>query len=238
MGRLGHIGPDKSGRPSLISATTDLHAWDLSPGEARALQETLRHKVVKNDVVGSVNFVAGVDVGFEDGGNTVRAAVVLLRFPDLRVQEEIVARAPNQFPYIPGLLSFRELPGVIKALQQLHTDPDLILCDGQGYAHPRRFGLACHLGLLTDTPTIGIGKSRLIGTYTEPGPQKGDWSPLVDADEVIGAVLRTRSQVKPVFVSVGHRISLNTAIRYALACTTRFKLPQTTRLADRLASQR
>jgi len=222
----------------LISSTTDLHAWDLSPSEARALQKALRHKVVKTDVVGSVDYVAGVDVGFEDAGNTVRAAVVLLNFPDLRVQEEIVARAPNQFPYIPGLLSFRELPGVIKALRELHTDPDLILCDGQGYAHPRRFGLACHLGLLTNTPTIGVGKSRLIGNYTEPGPNKGDWSPLVDADEVIGAVLRTRSQVKPVFVSVGHRISLNTAIRYTLACTTRYKLPQTTRLADRLASQR
>lgn len=222
----------------MINIATDRHAWDLSPGEARALQQALKYEIVKEDVLGPVTLVAGVDVGFEDAGHTVRAAVVVLSFPELAVREEVVARTPNRFPYVPGLLSFRELPGVLKALRDLRTNPDLILCDGQGYAHPRRFGLACHLGLLTDTPTIGVAKSRLIGRYREPGLNKGDWSPLVDADEIIGAALRTRSRVKPVFVSVGHRISLTTAIRYTLACTAGYKLPQTTRLADRLASRR
>lgn len=222
----------------MIEIATSLHAWDLSPSKARAVQQMLRHKIVKQDALGPVTEIAGVDVGFADAGNTVRAAIVILSFPDLTVHEEVVAETPNQFPYVPGLLSFRELPGVFEALRKVRTKPDLILCDGQGYAHPRRFGLACHLGLLSNIPTIGVGKSRLIGSYSEPGSNKGDWSPLVDADEIVGAALRTRAHVKPVFVSIGHRICLNSAIQYALACTTAYKLPQPTRLADRLASRR
>lgn len=180
--------------------------------------------------------VAGVDVGFEDGGKTVRAAVAVLEYPGLSPVEHAVARLPTRFPYVPGLLSFRELPGVIAALERLTILPDLLLCDGQGYAHPRRFGIACHLGVLTDLPSIGVAKTRLIGSHPEPGPHKGDWVELRDGAEVIGAVLRTRSGVKPLYVSIGHRVSLATAIRYVLACTTRYRLPETTRAAHRLAS--
>lgn len=192
--------------------------------------------MILEDLVGPIERVAGVDVGFEDAGRTVRAAVAVLAFPGLELQQQAIARAPTSFPYVPGLLSFRELPGVLAALEQLERLPDLILCDGQGYAHPRRFGIACHLGVLTGLPTIGVGKTRLIGTYEEPGPEKGDWSPLLEKGERIGAVLRTRQGVKPLFISVGHRVSLPTAIELVLDCCTRYKLPETTRWAHRLAS--
>lgn len=188
------------------------------------------------DDFGPIRRVAGVDVGFENDGKTVRAAVAVLQFPGLELVETAIAHVPADFPYIPGLLSFRELPGILAGLAQLAEKPDLILCDGQGYAHPRRFGLACHLGVLTDTPTIGVGKSRLLGQYREPGKAKGQWSELIHQAEVIGAVLRTRTGVKPLFVSVGHRVSLVSAIRFTLTCTTRYKLPETTRFAHRLAS--
>jgi deoxyribonuclease V len=137
---------------------------------------------------------------------------------------------------VPGYLSFRELPAVLQALEGLTTMPDLLLCDGQGLAHPRRFGLACHLGVLTDLPSIGVAKSRLIGVHEDPPPEKGQWVALTDKGEIIGAVLRTRSKVSPLYVSLGHRISLPTAIDYVLRCTTRYRLPETTRWAHRLAS--
>ena len=147
----------------MIRIPKDEHAWNVSPSDARTLQQALSHRVVTVDTLGPVNHVAGVDVGFENNGDTVRAALVVLEYPELVVREQVVARVPNRFPYVPGLLSFRELPGVLKALRDLQTKPDLILCDGQGYAHPRRFGLACHLGVLTNIPTIGVGKTRLLG---------------------------------------------------------------------------
>jgi deoxyribonuclease V len=143
---------------------------------------------------------------------------------------------PTAFPYVPGLLSFRELPAVLAAIEQLRILPDLYLCDGQGLAHPRRFGLACHLGVLLDAPTIGVAKTRLIGTHAPPPAEKGGWTPLEDGGEVIGAVLRTRSGVKPVYVSIGHRVSLATSVRLTLACTSRYRLPETIRQAHRLAS--
>lgn len=214
------------------------HPWPSTVAEARAIQEAWRERVVRHDRLGKVNTVAGIDVGFERGGTVARAAVVVLGFPDLEPREHSVARLPTRFPYVPGFLSFRELPAVLAALARLRVRPDLLLCDGQGLAHPRRFGIACHLGVLTDTPSIGVAKSRLIG---EPrgrlGQAKGSWVPLVDDAEVIGAVLRTRAGVKPVYVSIGHRVSLETAIAYVLRCTTRYRLPETTRLAHRLASQ-
>jgi deoxyribonuclease V len=213
-----------------------LHLWDTSPTEAAAIQLRLGDRVIAEDALGSVRSVAGIDVGFEDGGKVARAAVVVLGFPGLEVLEQILARRASSFPYIPGLLSFREIPAVLDAFERLRFNPDLILCDGQGLAHPRRFGLACHLGVLTDLPTIGVAKTRLVGTHTEPGLARGDWAPLWDAGSVIGAVLRTRSQVKPLFVSIGHRIGLDTAIGYVLACSPRFRLPETTRRAHRLAS--
>jgi deoxyribonuclease V len=204
--------------------------------QARAVQEALRGRVVTRDRAGRVRHVAGIDVGFERGGRVTRAAVVVLSFPELVPVEQAVVRQPTRFPYVPGYLSFREIPAVLVALARLAVRPDLLLCDGQGYAHPRRFGLACHLGVLTDTPSIGVAKSRLIGEHDALAPEKGSWVPLRDQGEVIGAVLRTRTAVKPLFVSVGHRVSLKTAIRYVLACTTRYRLPETTRRAHHLAS--
>jgi deoxyribonuclease V len=212
------------------------HTWDVTPAEARAIQREGRAHVVSEDRLGSVTRVAGIDVGFEQQGAISRAAVAILEFPSLRLAESAVVRVPTAFPYVPGLLSFRESPAVLEALGRLSAAPDLLLCDGQGYAHPRRFGLACHIGVLTGLPSIGVAKSRLIGTHGALPERKGAWVPLLDGDETIGAVLRTRSGVAPLFVSIGHRVSLPTAIRWVLACTTRYRLPETTRQAHRLAS--
>ncbi|MGD8618600.1 MAG: deoxyribonuclease V [Gammaproteobacteria bacterium] len=213
-----------------------LRNWPTDVRAARAVQESLRDQVIREDALGAVHTLAGVDVGFEDGGRITRAAVVVLDFPGLGLRDQAVSRCPTGFPYIPGYLSFRELPAVLQALEQLVTLPDLLLCDGQGLAHPRRFGLACHLGVLTDLPCIGVAKSRLIGTHAALPAEKGCRVPLQDKGEVIGAVLRTRSNVSPVYVSIGHRISLETAIDYVLRATTRYRLPETTRRAHRLAS--
>ena len=210
--------------------------WPDNVTRARAIQEALRSQVVREDRLGTVNSVAGVDVGFEDQGRTTRAAVVVLTFPTLEPVAHTISRQPTCFPYVPGYLSFRELPALLDALERLDGMPDLILCDGQGLAHPRRFGLACHLGVLTGIPCIGVAKSRLVGSHDELPPEKGQWVPLRDRDETIGAVLRTRTRVSPVYVSIGHRVSLDTAIDYTLRCTTRYRLPETTRHAHRLAS--
>jgi deoxyribonuclease V len=213
-----------------------LHPWDVTPAEARAIQERLRDRVVRTDHLDAVMRVAGVDVGFEAGGAVTRAAVAVLSFPELKPLEQAIARLPTRFPYVPGLLSFRECPAVLEALARLATPPDLILCDGQGYAHPRRFGIACHLGVWTGLPTIGVAKSRLVGEHAALPGSKGRWVSLKDQGEQIGIVLRTRDEVQPVYVSVGHRVSLTTARRYVLACCTRYRLPETTRAAHRLAS--
>ena len=212
------------------------HPWDVTPAQARAIQLEGRARVVTEDRLGEVRHVAGIDVGFEAGGAVTRAAVAVLDFPSLRLVESAVVRLPTRFPYVPGLLSFREIPAVLEALAQLSVPPDLLLCDGQGFAHPRRFGLACHLGVLADLPSIGVAKSRLIGTHGTPAEPRGTWEPLLDGEETIGAVLRTRQGVAPLYVSIGHRVSLPTAIRWVLACTTRYRLPETTRQAHRLAS--
>ena len=212
------------------------HPWDVTPAQARAIQLEGRARVIADDALGRVGRVAGIDVGLEESGAVSRAAVAVLEVPSLTLVESAVARLPTAFPYVPGLLSFREIPAALEALGRLSAPPDLLLCDGQGYAHPRRFGLACHLGVLTGLPSIGVAKSRLIGTHGPLPDEKGAWVPLLDGDETIGAVLRTRGGVAPVYVSVGHRVSLPTAIRWVLACTTRFRLPETTRQAHRLAS--
>jgi deoxyribonuclease V len=213
-----------------------LHDWPRDVSSARALQEALRPRVICEDRLSPVRTVAGVDVGFENKGRTTRAAVAVLKFPGLELADQAISRSPTRFPYVPGYLSFRELPAVLKALEKLSALPDLLLCDGQGLAHPRRFGLACHLGVITDIPSIGVAKSRLVGSHDELPPEKGSWVALRDRGETIGAVLRTRSNVTPVYVSTGHRISLETAIGFVLACTTRYRLPETTRWAHRLAS--
>jgi deoxyribonuclease V len=220
-----------------LSGIADLrHGWALSPAEARETQRRLAERVEREDCLGPVHTVAGVDVGFEAGGSITRAAVVVLDFPSLAPLEEVVARVPTTFPYVPGLLSFREGPAVLAAVAQLRQRPDLMLYDGQGIAHPRRLGIASHLGLLLDIPSIGVAKSRLIGRHEEPGDAKGAWAPLWDKEEMIGAVLRSRQGVAPLYVSIGHRVCLETALHWVLACTPRFRLPETTRRAHKLAS--
>ncbi|WP_044206527.1 deoxyribonuclease V [Coleofasciculus chthonoplastes] len=214
------------------------HSWTLTVEEATAIQNQLSREIITSDQLGEVKYVAGVDVGFEDNYAISRAAVAVLSFPELQLIEQAIARRPTNFPYIPGFLSFREVPVVMDALSQIKITPDLILCDGQGIAHPRRFGLACHLGLLITVPTIGVAKSRLIGQHEELPPEKGNWQPLRHRGEVIGAVVRSRTGVKPLYVSPGHRISLPTAIDYVLRCTPKYRLPETTRWADKLASNR
>jgi deoxyribonuclease V len=213
-----------------------LHPWDVSPQEAIAIQERLRPAVIRQDQLGRVHHVAGVDIGFLDKNTITRAAVALLSFPDLGLVEHVVVHRPTSFPYVPGLLSFREAPAALDALAQLEIRPDLLLCDGHGLAHPRRFGLACHIGLLAGIPTIGVAKTRLIGQHDPVSESRGSWQPLWHEGEMVGAVLRTRARVKPVYVSTGHRISLETAIEYVMACAPKYRLPETTRWAHRLAS--
>lgn len=214
------------------------HGWELTPREAIALQRELRGRVELVDRLPPLRHVAGVDVGFEQGGSITRAAVVVLDWPGLKPVEHRVARRATGFPYVPGLLAFRELPAVAAALEALSTAPDLLFCDGHGSAHPRRFGIACHLGLLADRPAIGVGKTRLVGEADEPGRERGARVPLADAGEVVGMVLRTRSAVRPVFVSPGHRVHLDTAVELVLAAAPRYRLPEPIRAADRLASAR
>ena len=210
-----------------------VHSWAVTPAEAVAIQRELLRYVVTENALDEVRTVAGVDVSAK--GEIGRAAVVVLSYPGLDFLESHVAEMPLQMPYIPGLLSFRETPAVLKALEGLERLPDLLILDGQGLAHPRRMGIATHLGVLLDHPTIGCAKSRLWGQHEDPGPQRGDWAPLRDGDEVIGAVLRTRTGVKPVYVSIGHKVDLQAAVDYVLGCCTRFKLPETTRWAHRVA---
>ena len=212
------------------------HGWELTPAEARELQLTLADQIEPADRFGELALVAGLDIGFEQAGRITRAAVAVLQLPELVLVETALARRPTRFPYVPGLLSFREIPAAVEALAALASTPDLLLCDGQGFAHPRRFGLACHLGWLLDVPCIGVAKSRLIGSFAEPGRARGAWSPLLDRDETIGAALRTRTGVKPLFVSIGHRVGLASAIRLTLACADRYRLPEPARLAHQLAS--
>ncbi|MEC9453824.1 MAG: deoxyribonuclease V [Pseudomonadota bacterium] len=222
------------------------HDWDLPPKQAIALQKELAAKVERHDRLPTggrrgLKHIAGLDVAFEDGGKITRGAAVVLRLADLEPVASAIARRPTSFPYIPGLLSFREVPVLLDALAMLDITPDILMCDGHGIAHPRRFGIACHLGLLPDMPVIGVAKSRLTGSHDEPGLEKGDRAPLVATaksggrEERLGAVLRTRSGVKPVYVSTGHRVGLKTALALTMRCATRYRLPEPVRLADKLS---
>ncbi len=212
------------------------HEWVLTAEAAIEIQQTLRTEVITRDRFGVVNYVAGIDVGFEAEGTITRAAVAVLSYPELQLCDQAIARRPTTFPYIPGFLSFREVPAVLDALETVRIVPDLLLCDGQGIAHPRRLGIACHLGVLTNLPTIGVAKSRLIGKHAEVPEKRGTWEPLYDRGETIGAVLKTRPNTNPLYISLGHRISLETAIAYVMGCTTKYRLPETTRFAHKLAS--
>lgn len=209
------------------------HPWDVTPSEAVAIQRELAEHVRFEPLSADIETVAGVDVSVRE--DRVRTALVVLRLSDLEVVDQATWEGPVAFPYVPGLLSFREMPAILPALERLTGEPDVFVLDAQGYAHPRRLGLACHLGVLLDKPSIGVAKTRLVGRYDEPGPEKGERSPLVHRGETIGSVVRTRTNVNPVFVSVGHRATLEDAVGLTLRCATRYKLPMPTHLAHRLS---
>jgi len=213
-----------------------MHAWDVSPKEAIAIQKGLQSHVNLTDDFGDIKTVAGVDVGFEKNNTITRAAIAVLDYQTLEIIETAIAHRPTSFPYVPGLLSFREVPAVLEAMLKLSAEPDLLLCDGQGIAHPRRFGIAAHLGLLLDIPAIGVGTSRLPAKHDEVPPEKGTFVPLMDKGEQIGVVLRTRTNVKPLYISPGHRVSVDTAHQHVMKCVTRYRLPETTRWAHKLPS--
>ncbi len=212
----------------------NLHSWHVTTDEARQLQEKLRNLVIQKDQFAEIRTIAGVDIGLRN--DTALASVVVLNYPNLQIVDGVVAESRVNFPYIPGYLSFREIPPLLVAFARLKTEPDLIIVDGQGIAHPRRFGLACHLGLILDKPTIGCAKSRLCGKYTEPETEKGAYTHILDQDEIIGVALRTRTNVNVVYVSIGHRISLDTARMITMACCPKYRLPETTRYAHKAAT--
>ena len=213
------------------------HRWDLSPKEAIQIQKELRSRVVIAPLAkNNLRLIAGVDVGLPRGAKTARAAIAVLDYGTMELVDQATAEIPMSFPYVPGLLSFREMPVILAALEQLETWPDVFMVDGHGYAHPRRFGLACHLGVWLDQATIGCGKSTLIGKQAPLENQRGGVAFLQDSDEIIGAAVRTRDEVKPVYVSVGHRADLKSAIRITLDCGRGIRLPEPIRWAHRLAS--
>jgi deoxyribonuclease V len=214
------------------------HSWNVTPVEAIRIQQRICERVIRTGKVSHPQFVAGADAAFDVEANRVYAAVVVLRFPRLEPVETVVGTARLSFPYIPGLLSFREAPALLHAFEKVRHDPDVVFIDGHGLSHPRSAGIACHIGLCLNKPTIGCAKSLLIGRHRVPGPSRGSYTSLYDANNhVIGAVVRTRDRVKPVFVSVGHRIGLAQAVQLTLACGKGYRIPEPTRQADRWAEQ-
>jgi len=211
------------------------HRWDVSPSEAIAIQRKLSSKVEMTKLCGSVRYIAGLDAAFTRDGKWCVAALVLWDMRCRAVVEQRVARTRLIFPYVPGLLSFREAPALLAALKILRTQPDILMCDGHGLAHPRRFGIACHVGLLAGLPSIGCAKSILVGEHGELNPARGATVPLIDRGDRVGTVLRTRAGVNPVYVSVGHRIDLPGAEKIVLLCAVKYRLPEPTRLADQLS---
>ncbi|MGW1378362.1 deoxyribonuclease V [Streptomyces sp. NPDC002446] len=220
-----------------ISCDEELRHWPTDEAQARAVQDRLRSHVLLDESgpePGFEGIVAGVDVAYDDERDVVAAAAVALDARTLAVVDEATAVGQVSFPYVPGLLAFREIPTVLAALDRLARTPDLVVCDGYGLAHPRRFGLASHLGVLTGLPTIGVAKNPFTFRYAPPGPERGATSPLLDGDEEVGRALRTRKGVKPVFVSVGHRVDLDRACVHTLQLAAAYRLPETTRAADAL----
>ena len=214
------------------------HSWEVSPRRAAVIQRELAERVERQIPTGfDLLVVAGLDVAFPKGGEECVAAAVAWSVRERRVVEERVVRRPLTFPYVPGLLSFREAPAMLAALSEVRTPVDALLCDGHGLAHPRRFGLACHLGVLTGIPAVGCAKSILVGEHSEIGPARGSKVPLEHRGERVGTVLRTRDRVRPVFVSIGHRVDLTAAETLILACAIGFRLPEPIRRADWLVSQ-
>ncbi len=209
----------------------ELHGWDVSPGEAREIQSSLARRVITEDSVINPRLIAGIDISSPDAQGVARGAVVVVCYPEFAIVEVKEAQSKIRFPYVPGLLSFRESPLILAACEKLSNVPDLILVDGQGIAHPRRFGLASHVGLLLDLPAIGCAKSILCGRHQPVGEGAGSYAELLDNGELIGAALRTKSGVKPIYVSVGHRIDLASALRWVMKCCLGYRLPEPTRLA-------
>jgi deoxyribonuclease V len=212
---------------------SNLHRWDVSPEEAVAIQYSLREKVSLTPLPGDVSLIAGVDISAKD---VARAAVVLLSYPALEVVEVALAEKPLDYPYVPGLLSFREGPAILSSFEKLTRWPDLVFFDGQGIAHPRKFGIASHIGVLLDLPTIGVAKSPLAVRGPEPGPEPGDWTPWRNRKgETLAAAVRTKPRTKPLYISPGHKMDLETAVRYVLATTRGYRLPEPTRQAHNAA---
>ncbi|MCL9783929.1 deoxyribonuclease V [Vibrio sp. S4M6] len=218
-----------------MKAPTLSHSWNLSVDEATKLQDTLSQKVDMTNPVNQIDYVAGVDVTYDKRTDNIVSVAVVLCTKTLEMVEYQSFSGQATFPYIPGLFSFRELPILTKAIDKLKITPDLIICDAQGIAHPRGFGLACHLGLLYDIPTIGCAKNLLLGEFNEVGSHKGDAEYINHNGKVIGAALRTRSNVKPVYVSIGHKINLDSACQWVMKLTTKYRLPETTRLSDQIS---
>ncbi|MET9244270.1 endonuclease V [Nonomuraea sp. NPDC003709] len=210
-----------------------LHPWPTTTAEAESVQDRLRGRV---ELTGPAGFslVAGLDVHYH-GDDALTAAVVVLDTGTMATVEEVTVRGRVAFPYVPGLFAFRELPALVEALERLTVTPDLLVCDGYGLAHPRGFGLACHLGVLTGLPALGVGKTPFVGTHEPPGPERGDWAPIVHEGAVVGRALRTQREIKPVYVSQGHRISLDTVTDQVLRLAPRYRLPDPIRRADHLA---
>lgn len=216
--------------------TTPLHAWPDSPEAAVALQQQLRHQVRIQPLIEPPQTIAGCDISFNKFEETVYAGIVVLRLDTLETIAEATAITTTSFPYVPGLLSFREIPALLEAWDKLTVMPDVVVFDGHGIAHPRRMGIATHAGLFLDRPTLGCGKSVLVGRYDEPAPERGAWSPMLHRSEVIGAALRTKNRVNPVYVSPGHLIDLETSIDLMLRCDGGYRIPEPTRRAHNLVN--
>lgn len=212
-----------------------LHSWRVAASEAKQIQRELASQVSTKNEVQQVHLVGGVDLAAGNRYTTARGAVVVLQYPEMLLVEQSVVERRLDFPYVPGLLSFRESPVIIEACERLSATPDLFLVDGQGFAHPRRFGFACHLGLLLDTPTIGCAKSILCGEHDEIAQEAGSSANLIDREEIIGAAVRTRAGVKPVYVSIGHKVDLEASVDWVIACCRGYRLPEPIRLAHQVA---
>ncbi len=215
---------------------SETHSFDLTPAEAISLQEALRARVRLSGDIGDVSLVAGADASYTKGSDEIHAVVVALRYPDLTVVEQVSASAETPFPYIPGLLTFREGPALIEAFRRLRSEPEVVFFDGQGIAHPRGLGIASHMGILLDRPAVGVAKNLLVGTAAEPGAGRGSTSPVVRDGETIGMAVRTKAKTRPVYVSVGHRIALSAAVGLVLATARGYRLPEPTRQAHLFAN--
>lgn len=213
-----------------------IHDWSLTPREAVELQKRLRERVRIEPLRKKVETVAGADISFNKFDPTIYTGIVVLRLPTLEVVEEVGLVSETQFPYVPGLLSFRESPSVLEAWAKLKTEPDAVMFDGQGLAHPRRVGIACHVGLIIKRPTLGCAKSVLVGKFEEPGEERGAWSPMLDKGETVGAALRTKTRVQPIYVSPGHLIDLEGAVDLTLRCDGGYRQPEPTRRAHLLVN--